>query len=73
MWPRGVAYDDGRTGALVQARLGGRADGKTGKPTAQIKPKSRVLVILKLDREFGRVKVRSQTQRVQCELRTFRC
>ena len=24
MWPRGVAYEDGRTGARVQARLGRR-------------------------------------------------
>jgi len=30
----GVAYEDGRTGAWVQARLGRRTDVQTGKPTA---------------------------------------
>jgi len=36
----GVAYEDGRTCARVQARLGRRTGGQTGKPTAQIEPKS---------------------------------
>jgi len=31
-------------GARVQARLGRRTGGKTGKRTAQIEPKSRVLI-----------------------------
>jgi len=30
-WPWGVAYEDGRTGARVQARLGRRAGGQMGK------------------------------------------
>jgi len=38
----GMAYDDGLTGARVQARLGRRTGRQTGKPTAQIEPKSRV-------------------------------
>ena len=37
----GVAYEDRQAGARVRARLGRRTGGQTGKPTAQIEPKSR--------------------------------
>ena len=37
----GMAYDNGRTGARVQARLGRPTGGQTGKPTVQIEQKSR--------------------------------